>query len=181
MVLFYVCLACVCVPAALASTTEPPDRLWCSNIREPNIQTLKPSLFENFRKCIQHACKTLYVSLCIFHCSKNQKKTFGYIFLDTFYMTLTTTTLERKCWWSTTSFCERWIDCANHNSGPVEATRIWVGKYYRCWSLRVFQSECREIHMRYLSALRFWNIKFEKSSLMNWNFCLVWTRFLLPV
>ena len=93
-----------------------------------------------------HAWKTLYVSLCIFHCSKNQKKTFGYIFLDTFYMTLSTTTLERKCWWSTTSFCERWIDCANHNSGPVEATRIWVGKYYRCWSLRVFQSEWREIH-----------------------------------
>ena len=34
---------------------------------------------------------------------------------------------------------------------------------------------------RYLSALGFWNIEFEKSSLMNWNFCLVWTRFLLPV
>jgi hypothetical protein len=30
---------------------------------------------------------------------------------------------------------------------------------------------------RYLSALGFWNIEFEKSSLMNWNFCLVWTRF----
>ena len=34
---------------------------------------------------------------------------------------------------------------------------------------------------RYLSALGFWNIEFVKSSLMNWNFCLVWTRFLLPV
>ena len=34
---------------------------------------------------------------------------------------------------------------------------------------------------RYLSPLGFWNIEFEKSSLMNWNFCLVWTRFLLPV
>ena len=34
---------------------------------------------------------------------------------------------------------------------------------------------------RYLSSLGFWNIEFEKSSLMNWNFCLVWTRFLLPV
>ena len=31
--------------------------------------------------------------------------------------------------------------------------------------------------LRYLSALEFWNIDFEKLSLMNWNFCLVWNRF----
>ena len=50
--------------------------------------------------------------------------------------------------------------------------------------LCIFGTKCAQVLTylsRYLSALGYWNIEFEKSSLMNWNFCLVWTRILLPV
>ena len=48
-------------------------------------------------------------------------------------------------------------------------------------SLYAIQDQMRPRQSWYLSPLGFWNIEFEKSSLMNWNICLVWARFLLPV